>query len=265
MKHATDLSPMLSEWTFDPASVSARWVDGADGEKKIQLRLDLGIFQMEPKGRPDGQKPHGHESVLDYYRRRMLTDRRTGYRLDGDACAELQQESVQYYYRYLSQLALREYDGVIADTQHNLDIFELVERDCANPDIVWEFLQFKPYVLMMNTRGRAERLAQAGEIEPALDAIEKGQQRILAYLEDNGEELGPDGCPEIAMLNELGAEIEERGTDSGSDVGGNVAVKLQEKLSIAIRAENFEEAAKLRDQIKEIEAHPERAEEVLRA
>ena len=36
----------------------------------MQLRIDLGILQMEMTGRPDGQRPHNCESLLVYHQRR---------------------------------------------------------------------------------------------------------------------------------------------------------------------------------------------------
>ena len=41
-----DISGMLSEWEYDPATVIARVITSETGKKFIQLRLDLGIFQM---------------------------------------------------------------------------------------------------------------------------------------------------------------------------------------------------------------------------
>ena len=51
-----DISSMLSGWDFDPDRVSVRIVTGDDGRDKLQLRLDLGMLQMEFDGRPDGAK-----------------------------------------------------------------------------------------------------------------------------------------------------------------------------------------------------------------
>ena len=62
-----DISHILSDWPFKPGEVTARRIVGADGQEKIQVRLDLGLLQMEASGRPDGQRPHGHESLLAYY------------------------------------------------------------------------------------------------------------------------------------------------------------------------------------------------------
>ena len=37
----------------------ARKIVGEDGKEKLQVRLDLGLLQMELNGRPDGERPHG--------------------------------------------------------------------------------------------------------------------------------------------------------------------------------------------------------------
>ena len=44
-----------------------RVVPGDDGREKIQLRIDMGLLQMEIDGRPDGTRPEGAASWLDYY------------------------------------------------------------------------------------------------------------------------------------------------------------------------------------------------------
>ena len=64
-----DISRVLREWTFDATKVNVRRILGEDGKEKIQLRLDLGVLQMEVDGRPDGKRPFGQESLLDYHLR----------------------------------------------------------------------------------------------------------------------------------------------------------------------------------------------------
>ena len=64
---SNDLSKVLGEWQFRPDEVLVRIVPGDDGRGKVQLRVDLGILQMEMDGRPDGHRPEGFESWLDYY------------------------------------------------------------------------------------------------------------------------------------------------------------------------------------------------------
>jgi hypothetical protein len=54
-----DITPILAGWDFDPEDAQVRIVPGDDGHDKLQMRLDLGVLQMELGGRPDGRCPHG--------------------------------------------------------------------------------------------------------------------------------------------------------------------------------------------------------------
>lgn len=255
MTQHLDITPLLKGWDFDPAKVTARLVDvDSREEQEVQLRLDLGILQMRLNGRPDGETPHGYESALKYYRQKILTERRNGFRLDADACAELQQECVQVYYRYLALMVLKDYSRVIRDTNHSLEIFELVEKYTDNDDIVWDFLQFKPYVIMMNTRAKAEQLAEDEDLSEAISQIESGMSDIESFLikmEDDPEYV--KDCQELIMLQELMKDLKERGPEE------NPVVALKQKLQHAIRMENYEEAARLRDSIREMETADEEA------
>ena len=66
-----DLSSMLQEWPYESGRLNVRMIRGADGEPKIQVRLDLGILQMNMEGRPDGQTPFGFPSLLEYHEHRL--------------------------------------------------------------------------------------------------------------------------------------------------------------------------------------------------
>ena len=54
-----DLSRLLREWDYDSNKLNVRRIIGEDGREKIQLRVDLGVLQMEVAGRPDGKRPFG--------------------------------------------------------------------------------------------------------------------------------------------------------------------------------------------------------------
>ena len=54
-----------------------RIVPGDDGREKLQMRIDLGLLQMELDGRPDGQRPAGAESLLDHLEARPASSRPT--------------------------------------------------------------------------------------------------------------------------------------------------------------------------------------------
>lgn len=241
---SSDLHSILGDWPYDPSSISARWIVGKDGHRRLQLRLDLGVLQMEPTGRPDGQRPHGADSLLDHYLslEQGPGGEATSFSLDAASCGELQQEAAQYYYRYLALYALHDLDGVIADTGHNLGILDLVSRRVDDDELVWQFLQFFPYVRMMHARARADRAVDAHQLEDAISALEDGIQDIRLFWQENGDEEDEEQSHEIELLSDLMGDI--RGSKPRSEMD-----RLQEELTRAIAAENYEKAALLRDAI----------------
>lgn len=246
-----DISAILHGWEYDPAKVSARWVKGEDGGTKIQLRLDLGLFQMEPNGRPDGLRPRGYPTLLEYHLSQERTSRgHTLPPLNEEACAELQQEAVQFYYRYLSLYALRHYEGVIRDTCHNMGIVDLIDRRAEDDDLAWEFLQFYPYIRMMNARATADQFVADGrdEYEMAILAVEQGLADIRAFWKrhddtDYDEEISTD---EEEALTELLEDLRQRRPKSRHE-------RLREDMQRAIASENYEKAATLRDALRRME------------
>ena len=62
-----DIGDLLNSWPFDPDEFIARRVIARDGTEKIQIRIDMGILQLEVAGRPDGQRPFGSVSLLEHF------------------------------------------------------------------------------------------------------------------------------------------------------------------------------------------------------
>ncbi len=62
-----DLTELLRSWKFEPGKLNVRLITGRDGTEKLQIRLDLGVLQMNLDGRPDGLEPAGYGSVLEYF------------------------------------------------------------------------------------------------------------------------------------------------------------------------------------------------------
>src|SRR6478672_6012304 len=180
-----DLNSLLHEWPHEPGAIKVRKVKGLDGRDKLQLRIDLGLLQMELEGRPDGQRPHNCESYLVYHQRRALraAERGEEYELSSEQCGELQQEGIQYYHRDLSLFQIDDFEGVIRDTQRNLDLFTFVDEHSEREELVWSFQQFRPYVLMMNTRARVSILLADGKFAEAIGEIQIGRNRISEFYQ----------------------------------------------------------------------------------
>lgn len=52
-----DISPAMEGWEYRPDKVTARKIKGRNAKDKIQMRIELGLLQMEAEGRPDGKRP----------------------------------------------------------------------------------------------------------------------------------------------------------------------------------------------------------------
>src|SRR5262249_6861441 len=65
MAVSQDIDAALRGWEYKSGSVQARLVKAADGRQVLQMRVDLGLLQMETAGRPDGTRPHGYSSYFE--------------------------------------------------------------------------------------------------------------------------------------------------------------------------------------------------------
>jgi len=239
-----DLNNLLEGWPHEPGQIRVRKIIGNDGKEKIQLRIDLGLIQMETTGRPDGQKPHGFESLLEWYRDRseQAEARGESFSLGPEECGELQQEGVQYYHRYISLFQLGDYAGVVRDTQRNLDLFTFVSKFADREELGMSFEQFRPYVIMMNTRAKASVELERHDFAAAIRQIERGRDKILEVMQDRQQE-GVAGIPEVQFLEEWLEELRTKRPLSKLEI-------LQREMDKAIAAEAYERAAELRDAIR---------------
>lgn len=254
-----DISSIVSGWPYDPDEVRARWIQAEDGRQAIQLRLDLGVFQMEPRGRPDGTRPRGCGSLLEFYvkEEESSPDKALAYRLDADACAELQQEVMQYYYRLMAFHALGDLQGVVRDSDHNLDLIDVVSDYADDDETAWQFSQLYPYMRMMNVRARTELDLGKGRFDEAEKTVREALADLEGFFAENYEPTNEDGTPappppEVDSLRELLEQVGRRRPRSPAET-------LQEELARAVELENYEKAAFLRDQLKALKGFGVRA------
>jgi UvrB/uvrC motif len=240
-----DLNDLLREWPHEPGQIKVRKILGADGKEKIQLRIDLGLIQMEVSGRPDGQEPHNCDSLLEYHQQRAERTVKKGekFELTADEIGELQQEGIQYYHRYISLFQFQDYLGVIRDTARNLEMFDFVAKHAPNPEMAWSVEQFSPYVRMMNTRAKAAIAIEREDFLEAARLIEKGMDKIRAFYAATENPEMVEQSAEIAFLQEWLDEV--RGKQPLTKLE-----KMQREMDQAIQMEAYERAAELRDAIR---------------
>ena len=240
-----DLNLLLKDWPHETGAIKVRKIIGLDGREKLQLRIDLGVLQMEVAGRPDGQRPHNCESLLVYHQRRAERAEARGenYELNPEQCNDLQQEGIQYYHRYLSLFQINDFIGVIRDTQRNLDLFAFVAEHADRDEMIWSFQQFRPYVLMMNTRAKASILLGDGKFAEAMREIEAGRDAIQDFFQQSSFPELAAKSSELAFLEEWLEEVSSKRPLSKLEI-------MQREMEVAIASELYERAAELRDAIK---------------
>jgi hypothetical protein len=246
-----DLDTLLKDWPHESGAIKVRKVAGLDGREKLQLRIDLGLLQMEMDGRPDGQRPHNCESLLVYHQRRAARaeERGNNYELTAEQCGELQQEGIQYYHRYLSLFQIEDFESVVRDTQRNLDLFSFVEEHTQREDLVWSFQQFRPYVLMMNTRANVSILLADGQFSDAIRGIEQGRERISDFYRQSSFPEMEAKSSEIAFLDEWLEEVRAKRPLTRLET-------MEREMERAIAGERYERAAELRDAIRQLKTRP---------
>ena len=245
-----DISRLLSDWEYEPGQVVVRRFKAKDGSEKIQLRVDLGLLQMNAEGRPDGKRPFGYPSLFEYYQARLYKHlaanggKDTGFVLKAEDCAKLQLESLQYHHRYICLLELGDYEGVIRDAERNLAVFGFVGQHADAEDLAWSLRQFEPQLLMILTRARGAQALKSDNFEVAIQQVEEGIERIRTFYNEGNRE-GADQSGEVLSLEDWLEEIRSKRPLSRRE-------KLERALSEAVRMENYEKAAQVRDELKNL-------------
>jgi hypothetical protein len=240
-----DLRTILDGWDFEPGKISVRKIIGRDGREKIQTRIDLGVLQLECQERPDGQRPHGYESLLEYHLQRLrehieINGDDEDFILSPEDCRELRHEAYLYYQRYLSLFVLEEFDGVERDTARNCRLIDLCERYAATEADRQTLCRQRAYVMMMHTRARAYLAAGSARYDTALQIVDEGLATLEALDEPNEDENPHAG--EMNTLRALRQEILE-------GMPADAPAKLQSDLQLALECEDYERAAQLRDRL----------------
>ena len=253
---SSDLSRILNEWRFRPDEVLVRIIPGDNGRGKVQLRVDLGILRMEMDGRPTDIAPRASSSWLEFYEHRQQAHDETHpdaapFLLTEEDCIQLWREAVQYYHRYLSFWHLELYELCHRDTARNLRLFAFVRAHARDERHKLQFDQWRPYALMMHTRAVATPLLQQRLHEEGLRVIEAGIDAIREFLDEYDQSHRAEECVELVSLERWRDELLAQDERAAAARPGAVQI-LRQALEAAVAAEEFEEAARLRDQIRKL-------------
>ena len=241
-----DIDPLLQKWEFRPGEVNARLVKARDGREVLQMRVDMGVLQMETSHRPDGARPNGAETYYDYLVGEAIREGGS-FRLSREQCAEADREFVQFYHRRICWLALREYSRAVKDADHSLAFMDFVREHSPDDEWTLSHEQYRPFVLFHRVQAAALALLEDQGPEAAIVEINHGLDRFRDLFEryDAADQYADDEL--VKRLEEMRESVRQR-----YDVGRT----LDEQLADAVHAENYELAAKLRDRLQKAKAAP---------
>jgi len=239
-----DIDPVLREWAVEPGATQARLVTASDGRSVLQVRLDLGLLQLEVDGRPDGQRPHDFDSYFDYLNDAAQRRAKSGreFKLNASQCGEADREFVQYFQRRVAWLALREFDRAISDANHTLAFMDFVRDHSPNDEYRMAHEQFRGFVIFHRAQAAAAAAVERNNAEAAIDAVRDGLTRIRAFLAENDLEEHADEDTFVQELTKLEQSLRElHGIDE----------TLEEQLAKAVANEQYETAARIRDALRQ--------------
>ncbi len=238
-----DIDAALNGWEYKPGVVQARLVETSDGRQVIQLRVDLGLLQMEIAHRPDGTRPHGHPTYHQYLVKQAQLSNRSGrtFILNEEQCQEADREFVQYYHRRLCWLALHQYAQAVADADHTLAFMDFVREHSPNDEFTQAHEQYRGFVIFQRTQAAGALSVEKEEPEAAIDAINAGLEKLRTFfatydLEDQFEENGM-----VQQLRKMANSLRKT---------HNIEATKLEQLNDAVANEEYETAARLRDELK---------------
>ena len=249
-----DIDDALQGWPFDPEpnEVVAREIRARDGRTVLQIRVELGLLQIEAEGRPDGVRPHAFATYLHYLRHRAearggsAAGKKTPWGMSKEHRSEVDREFVQFSHRRVAWLALQRYDKALLDADHTLALMDFVAEHGADSDYIESHERFRGLVLFHRTQAAAALALERRKPEEAVDLVRDGIERInaLGPPSDSDAEPDSDKPPNAHLIDQL--------RQLADDIRSNfsVAKTLREQLDEAVAREDYEHAARLRDQIR---------------
>jgi hypothetical protein len=246
MSDSVDLRRILKSWPYDPDD-DARLVRGDDGRELLQVRTPLGIEQYETEGRPDGARPHGMETALQYFQKQLEEAKASGHEGDFELgprqCAELFNEGTLYYFRYVRFFQLKDWARTVRDTARNLQAFDFLRRYAQREEDQQFLEKWRPYIIRVNSSASVMLELEKKAYDKALEVAEDAVRKIEGLAEMDDETFKFERERSVTALRELAAQVRKNRPLSELE-------RLEHQLNRAVERQEFERAAELRDRIR---------------
>ncbi len=248
MTNRDDLTELLNRWPYDPEEY-VREVVGSDGRPKLQVRFPMGIEQYELDGRPDGSRPRGYESYLQFFLhlrdQAAESKQRLTFRLTMEATDLLREECMIYYYRFDLLYTRKDYERAIRDSGRNLMAYDFVRQYAETAEDRESLEMYRPFTVRQHYAARALLAARRRQFDDALRQVAYGLQAL--------EEMPPvevgrwrrERRRAMSFLKRLQKRLHRERPLTLNQ-------RLQRELQRAVEREDYEHAAVLRDRLADL-------------
>jgi hypothetical protein len=232
-----DISPILGRWEFSDGIPRVRFLDGIGENRRIQIRLEAGIMQFELQGRPDGKHPEGAESWLEFWG--ASTEK-----LVQNECEILRGEVLLYHQRAAAFLMLEDFASVVRDCDRNLFAIDFVWSRATRGADLQPFDAIRIATVLLRTRAEASMCIRIRDTQGALAAIDRGLANLHGGA-GSSHRLSEDDSSEASTLRAMRDALVPK-------LPSSQRVDLESRLKHALRMENYELAAILRNELRQI-------------
>jgi len=249
-----DLSAILKAWHYNPTDEKSnvRVVVSGDGHLKVQLRVRFGILELYADGCPET----GGESELDRLRRELASHRaRKGseqdFSINAMRTAQASQELMDYYQRRVCFFLVADYRRAMRDAEHNLELMAMLKKYSSDRGAAFRHDRYRAFVIMDRARAAAMLAVEQDDVDRAVSEIDEAMTAIEDFYREYSQEQLIESSRELEILRELKEDLRR---DYNIPLSDSERVEaLKEEQARAIAREQYEKAARLRDEIAELE------------
>jgi hypothetical protein len=201
----------------------------------------MGVLQLETAGRPDGTRPGGAATYFDYLRElAAAATEAEPLVLSEEQCNEADREFMQFYHRRICWLALREFRRATHDADHTLAFMDFVREHSPSDEWSLSHDQYRPFVLFHRTQAAALATLEEAGPRAALQELNTGLDRFHDLFAEYDAEEQYEDDDLVRRLHELRDTLREQ---------YDLKPTLSEQLAAAVANEQYELAARLRDEL----------------
>jgi len=235
------LDSILDGWEYDSLAVSVRLIKGSDDRDLIQMRVELGLLQLETTGRPDGWCPEGADTYFDHLLQLEMVEG-DDLVMSEEQSFETDREFVQFYHRRICWLAMQGYAKAVQDADHTLGLMDFCERHSDDEEWINSHEQYRPFVMYHRIQAHAMSKLVDNKPEEAVQSINRGLEKVRKLYASHGLEEEFEQDELVSRLIDLRESLRDQ-----FEIGRT----LHEQLTDAVASEEYELAARIRDRLND--------------